>query len=469
MAERRLQLLLDSIREYALVMLDPGGRIERWSLGAELLYGYAEREALDKTIAILHTPEDRAAGKPEMLLTTARETGRAAVEAQHVRKDGTPFWADIVVAAARETDGVLVGFVVTARDRTEQDQRFRALVETARDYAIFMLDTSGRVATWNAGAQQIKGYSADEIVGQHFSKFYPDEEVLSGKCDRELEIALRDGRFEEEAWRVRKDGSLFWANVVIAPLRDRSGRHIGFSKITRDLTERRAAERDRLALAHAQEALRLRDEFLSIASHELRTPLVALRLQLDSLRAQSTNLEPKQISKIDRASRNVQRLTDLIATLLDVSRIAQGRLTLAPRPVELGSLVSEVIDRLHESAQEARCTVSLELAGEIEGMWDPLRIGQVVSNLLANAYKYAAGTQIDVRLVRDADDAVLSIEDRGPGIPDDERERIFRRFERAASRNFGGMGLGLYVAREIVAAHGGTIHAHNRDGGGATL
>jgi PAS domain S-box-containing protein len=479
--ERRLQLIIDSMRDYALFMLDPAGRIETWGAGAEQAYGYTAREILGETLATFHTPEDRAARNPETLVAEARATGRAQTEGWRVRKDGSRFWADVAIAALREGDGELVGFVVISRDQTErreaeeqrvhEEQRFRVLVETAQDYAIFMLDTAGRVATWNEGAQRIKGYAADEIVGQHFSKFYPGEDLLNGKCDRELEIALRDGRFEDEDWRVRKDGSLFWANVVLAPLRDRTGKHIGFSKITRDLTERRTAERDRLALAHAQEALRLRDEFLSIASHELRTPLVALQLQLDSLRSQSTNLDPKQISKVkvDRASRNVQRLADLIATLLDVSRIAQGRLTLAPRPFELGSLANEVIDRLDESAQEARCIVVPDLAGDIEGTWDPLRIGQVISNLLSNAFKYASGSRIDVRLVRETDEAVLYIEDRGPGIPDDQRERIFDRFERAASRNFGGMGLGLYVAREIVLAHGGTIAARNRDGGGATL
>src|SRR6185312_11981534 len=167
-----------------------------------------------------------------------------------------------------------------------------------------------------------------EIIGQHFSKFYLEEESRTGTWERALEIAMSEGRFEELGWRLRKDGSRFWANVVIAPLRDERGVHIGFSKITRDLTERRTAELDRLNLVRAQEALRLRDEFLSVASHELRTPLVALQLQLESLDIQTSTLDPKLISKISRARRNAMRLADLITTLLDVSRIAEGRLTL---------------------------------------------------------------------------------------------------------------------------------------------
>ena len=479
-SERRLQLLIDGVRDYAIYMLDPSGRIETWNRGAQLISGYAPSEVLGKTIHVFYTPEDRAARKPDRLLQQAREHGRVEDEGWRLRKDGWRYWSDSVITAVRETDGELVGFVkvshdLTARRRAEEqrlqeEHRFRALVETARDYAIFMLDAAGRVATWNEGAQRIKGYTAEEIIGQHFSKFYMDEDIRSGKCELELEGALRVGRFEDEGWRIRKDGSRFWANVVIAPLYDRAGAHIGFSKITRDLTERRAAELDRVQLARTQEALRLRDEFLSIASHELRTPIAALKLQIDSLRHQSSNLDPKQLAKLERADRNTQRLTDLVTTLLDVSRISQGKLTLVPERLQLAALVDEVIDRLHESAHEARCVVVAELDPTLYGAWDPLRIGQVISNLLSNAFKYAPGSQIDVVLVRDGSEALLRVGDRGPGIAREHLERIFERFERAVpARNYGGLGLGLYVAREIVIAHGGTIRAHNREGGGAGL
>jgi PAS domain S-box-containing protein len=352
----------------------------------------------------------------------------------------------------------------------QNEERFRFLVESVKDYAIFMLDPMGNVASWNAGAERIKGYRADEIIGRHFSAFYPEEDIRAGKTEMELEVASREGRFEDEGWRVRKDGSRFWANVIITALYDQDGALVGFGKVTRDLTERREAELDRLALAHTQEALRLRDEFLSIAAHELRTPLVALQLQIDSLQMQSARLEPRQAAKVERASRNVQRLSDLISALLDVARISQGRLTITPRPIDLGTLVEEVIDRLHESASEAKCRVVADIVPGVAGSWDPLRIGQVISNLLANAFKYAAGTPVEVSLVRDGDMAILRVQDRGPGIPPNELERIFGRFERAASiRSFGGMGLGLYVAREIVTAHNGEIIATNREVGGAML
>jgi PAS domain S-box-containing protein len=350
------------------------------------------------------------------------------------------------------------------------ERRLQLLIDSVRDYAIFMLDEQGRVKTWNRGAELIKGYTTQEIIGRPVHTFYTPEDRAAGKPEHLLAEARNKARVEDEGWRVRKDGSRFWADVVISAIHNDSGALIGFVKVTRDLTERREAELNRIALAHTQEALRLRDEFLSIASHELRTPLVALQLQVDSLRMQSARLDPRQAAKVERASRNVQRLSDLISTLLDVARISRGRLTITPKPINLGALVEEVIDRLHESASEAKCSVVADIARGVTGSWDPLRIGQVISNLLANAFKFAAGTQVEVSLVRDGDTAVLRVQDRGPGIPPDEFERIFSRFARAASmRNFAGMGLGLYVAREIVTAHDGEIIAANREVGGAIL
>jgi PAS domain S-box-containing protein len=478
-ADRRLQLLIDSVRDYAIFMLDPTGKIESWNLGAELIKGYLPQEIIGQHIERFYTPEDVAAGRPRRLLGEARERGRVEDEGWRVRKDGTRFWADVVITAVRDQEGEMIGFLKVTRDLTERrhadqlrlahEHRFRILVERAREYAIFMLDPKGFIATWNEGAERIKGYRAEEIIGQHFSRFYPPGDVASGRCEMELDEALRNGRFEDEGWRLRKDGAQFWASVVIAPLYDQNGTHIGFSKITRDMTERVRSEQERIALAHAQEALRLRDEFFSIAAHELRTPLVALQLQIDSLRMQTPETEHKQISKLDRAGRNVQRLSELISSLLDVARISKGELTLNRKRVDLGTVVAEVVDRLQETAAAARCKLITSVVQGIVGDWDPLRIGQVVANLLANAFKYAKGSPVDVSLVRDGDEAVLRVEDRGPGIAPAYLEAVFNRFERAGTRDATGMGLGLYVAREIATAHGGTVFAASREGGGTTI
>jgi len=341
------------------------------------------------------------------------------------------------------------------------------LVESIKDYAIFMLDAGGRVATWNAGAQRIKGYLAHEIIGRHFSVFYPEADILAGKTEHELRAATRDGRFEDEGWRLRKDGTRFWANVVITALRDPSGALLGFAKVTRDLTERRQLEDERVRLARAHEAVRLRDEFLSLASHELKTPLTVLRLQLEALRERLPADDRITRAKLDRSNRAGQRLTELVEALLDVSRIATGQFTLHPERADLADIVATAVDRLHETATAAGCALSVTADCAI-GTWDRSRIDQVVTNLVSNAIRYAAGTPIEVTVTRSSDDAVIAVRDRGPGLADGQVNRIFERFERGASiRHFAGLGLGLYVVRQITEAHGGGVTAENSTGGGA--
>ena len=336
--------------------------------------------------------------------------------------------------------------------------RFRALVASVKDYAIFMLDPSGRIETWNAGAEQTKGYTAEEIIGEHISRFYTPEDLARGLPATLLDAAVRDGRVEDEGWRVRKDGTRFWADVVITALLDDSGQLMGFAKVTRDLTERLRAQQEQVRLAHAEEAIRLRDEFLSIAAHELRTPLSAVQLQLQSLLEGPQGIDPRIRKKVERACRSGDRLVALVDTLLDVSRIATGSLTLAPSSFDLVAAVRDVVERFGEHAEQAASVVTVRSAGPVTGTWDRLRIEQVVTNLLGNSLKYAAGTPVELTVREDGRDAVLTVSDKGPGIPESERERIFGRFERAAEiRHFGGLGLGLYVARQIVEAHGGEI------------
>ena len=338
------------------------------------------------------------------------------------------------------------------------EERFRALIASVKDYAIFMLDPSGNVETWNAGAERAKGYRADEIIGQHMSRFYTPEDLSRGLPATLLAQAVREGRVESEGWRVRKDGTRFWADVVITALLDDRGRLTGFAKVTRDLTERLRAQEEQLRLAHAEEAVRLRDEFLSIAAHELRTPLSAVQLQLQALLERSDGIDPRVRAKIERACRSGERLVTLVDALLDVSRITSGNLTLSPSQFDLTAAVQEVVEHFGEHALRAGSVVSVRSDGVLEGHWDRLRIEQVVTNLLGNALKYAAGTPVDIVLGGNEKEVTLTVSDGGPGIPESEWDRIFLRFERAASkRNYGGLGLGLYVVRQIVEAHGGNI------------
>jgi len=353
-------------------------------------------------------------------------------------------------------------------DLRQSEARFRLLVESVKDYAIIMLDPTGHVQTWNVGAKRIKGYDPGEIMGQHFSRFYEESEDRGANCQAKLDLAARDGRFEDEGWRVRKDGSRFWANVVITALRGSNGQLVGFVKVTRDLTERRALEDERVGRARAEEALHLRDEFLALASHELKTPLTVMQMQVDGLRDQLGDADEKVALKLSRATRSTERLARLVESLLDVSHLTTGKLKLKRERVDLGTLVARVLDELEPTTTRAGCALQLHLAPGVIGWWDQLRLEQVVNNLLSNAIKYGAAKPIAITARLEGGDALLDIRDHGPGIPAADPGRLFRRFERAVPlRNYGGLGLGLFLVQEIVEAHGGQVIAENADGGGA--
>jgi PAS domain S-box-containing protein len=272
--DERFRFLVESVKDYAIFMLTPEGVVQTWNLGAERIKGYRADEIVGRHFSTFYPPED--GWKCERLLKSAARDGRVEDEGWRVRKDGSRFWAMVVITCVRDASGAIIGFAKVTRDMSERrraeeslrqsEERFRVLVESVRDYAIFMLDPAGRIATWNAGAERIKGYRAAEIMGEHFSKFYPPEDIAAGKCEMELAVATREGRFEDEGWRLRKDGSPFWANVVITALRNHAGELIGFAKVTRDLTERVKAEQARL---HVGQVARQRVSILSELAERL--------------------------------------------------------------------------------------------------------------------------------------------------------------------------------------------------------
>jgi len=609
-AQEHFRLLVESVKDYAIFMLDPSGHVASWNAGARLIKGYSPEEIVGKHMSTFYCPEDRAAERPQKLLEIATLEGRVEDEGWRLRKDGSRFWADVVITALRDEAGRLVGFgkvtrdltarreveerlreaeerlattlrsigdgvlatnenarvtlingvaeqltgwsereaigaavedvfhivneetrakvanpiarvlkegivvglanhtLLIARDGTERpiadsgapirdgkaeirgavlifrdvtqerraeealrqsEARLRLMITSVRDYAIFLLDPNGRVVTWNSGAERIKGYQGEEIIGQDFSMFFTPEDIAAAKPQRELKIAAQEGRFEDEAWRVRKDGSRFWANVIISAVRDASGTLIGFAKVTRDLTDRRRMEEERIRLAQAEEAMRLRDDFLSIASHELKTPLTALQLQLQGLLDRKQSLDEKVARKLEKAARAGDRLGDLVESLLDVSRIASGQLSLKYEAFDMVEVAHEVIERHREAAQRARCDVSLGAGAPVRGLWDRLRVDQILTSLLSNAFKYAAAAPVLVTIRRETDTAVLQVRDAGPGLPETDLPRLFRRFERGSPPSYGGFGLGLYVVRQVADAHGGTITAANNDGPGASI
>src|SRR6185437_1505551 len=374
--EERFRLIIESVRDYAICMLDPTGRVLTWNPGAERFHGYHAGEIIGQNFAKFYPAQARERGLPAHELTLAAQDGVFEDEGWRVRKDGTLLWANAVLTAVRNAEGELVGFAKVVRDMTQRhiheedvrrsEERFRLLVEGVSEYAIFMLDPNGLVATWNVGAEHIKGYSASDILGKHFSIFYPEEVRESGWPAHELQEAADKGSFVDNGWRVRKDGTRFWANVTITALRDRTGRLIGYAKLTRDMTEKRRVEAmelenrdreemleaERSARMAAQRATRLKDEFLATLSHELRTPLSAILgwTQL-LLRAGVARRPEEQRKAIEVIDRNARAQVQLIDDLLDLSRIMTGKLRLDMHPVSFASVIEAAVDSAMPTAQ----------------------------------------------------------------------------------------------------------------------
>jgi PAS domain S-box-containing protein len=506
-AENRFQLLIESVVDYGIFMLDPQGHVASWNAGAQRLNGYAAADIIGKHFSIFYRPDEAATGKCDRELEVAERDGRFEEEGWRVRKDSSLFWANVVITAIRNGAGELIGFGKVTRDLTERKQaeeelkrseeRLRLLITSVKDYAIFVLDPTGCVATWNTGAERLKGYTAQQIIGQHFSRFYPQEDVSAGKCELELDVAARDGRFEDEGWRIRRDGTRFWANVVITPIIDPDGTLLGFAKVTRDLSERKQHEEERLDLAraeegrriaeenqerthglveslrqardNAEEATRLKDEFLATVSHELRTPLNAILGWSRMLRAGS--LEPQKASKaVDSILRNAIAQNQIIDDLLDVSRIIAGQLRLDVDVLDINLIVSAAVDVVRPAADAKGVLLQIVLdpeAGQIKG--DAGRLQQVLWNLLNNAVKFTPRSgSVAVMLRRENSTIQIEVTDTGKGIAPGFIDRIFDRFtqeESGHSRRTGGLGLGLAIVRHLVELHGGTVEAHS-DGEG---
>ena len=302
------------------------------------------------------------------------------------------------------------------------EEAFSLLVDAVQDYAIFLLSPEGQVLTWNRGAQRIKGYRADEIIGRHFSSFYTEEERAAGRPMTLLAIAADEGRIEDEGWRVRKDGTRFWADVVVTALRDKAGQLYGFAKITRDLTERRAAEEqertlraEQRARAAAEEALRARDRFLSIASHELKTPVASVQLATESLQRANAdgrlNADRLQAG-IRRVLTATSRLASLVDELLDVSRLSAEAVTMDAAPTDIVALLGEAVERFADLDGSSR--VRMNAPAEAWAMADASRLDQVFTNLVDNALKYSPpGSPVEVQVVDGPEEVAIVVRDEG--------------------------------------------------------
>jgi PAS domain S-box-containing protein len=484
-----LELLVSSVVDYAIYALDPDGNVVTWNVGAERVEGHAADDIIGRHVSTFYTQADLDEGVPDRELAVAVATGRSEHEGWRLRGDGSRFWADVVITALRGDDGRLVGFGNVTRDLTERkrgedatresEERFRLLVSSVSDYAIFLLDPDGHVASWNRGAERLKGYRADEIIGRHFSQFYTEEDRRQRVPQTALSVAVDQGRWESEGWRVRNDGSRFWANVVITALRDDDGRLQGFAKVTRDLTDRKRSEdalrgvleRERSATEQLREVDRMRRELVTMVAHDLRGPISVVQNLLDLLLLQWDDIDDAdRRSRVERARARADVLAGLADDIFDVALIDAGSLEVTPEPVDVGEIVAEVVEDA-DSVADGRVPITASIDGPVVARGDRRRTWQIVSNLVSNAAKFSpADEPVEVTARREGAEVVVTVHDSGPGIPAPDQERIFDRFVRlrGASRA-PGSGLGLFIARSLAEAQGGRIALDSDEIGGTTF
>ncbi|MES2634499.1 MAG: PAS domain S-box protein [Pseudomonadota bacterium] len=470
--EHRFQQLIEAVVDYGIFILSPEGLITSWNSGAEKLKGYTRADILGQHFSIFYEPEAIARGWPQYELQQATALGRFEDEGWRLRKDGSRFWANVIITAVKDDSGELSGFTKITRDLTERrsheealrlsEERFRLLVQDVRDYGIFMLDPGGTVRGWNAGAQAMKGYAAHEIIGRHFSTFYTPDDQRSGKPARELEIAADVGRVEDEGWRVRKDGTVFWANVIITALRNKQGELIGFGKVTRDMTEQRK-------LKDLEMSSRRMNEFLAMLAHELRNPLAPIRNSVSVMQLQP--IESPVLQKCrDIIDRQLTHMTRLVDDLLDIGRLTTGKIKLRLEPTSLADVVARSVETVRPLLEARRHTIMIDLpARPVYLNADGTRLAQVLQNLLVNSARYTTeGGRIEVKVQVDGGFATTSVTDNGRGVAPGELEAIFELFRQGDNGKLpdeSGLGIGLTLARSLVELHGGVLGARS-DGPG---
>jgi PAS domain S-box-containing protein len=491
----RLQLLVDAVVEYAIYMLDLDGRVVSWNAGAERLKKYTAQEIIGQHFERFYTQEDRTAGLPQNALATARTTGRFHAEGWRVRKDGSKFWAMVVIDAIRDQTGALVGYAKVTRDITkkqlaeqevlEGERRYRRLIEAVIDYAIFQLDVSGHVATWNPGAQKIKGYAPQEIIGKHFSSFYTPEDVAAGVPQRALETAATEGKYEAEGWRVRKDGSRFFASVVIDAIRDGNNAVIGFAKVTRDVTERHEAQQK---LRETQEQLLASQKMEAIGqlsggiAHDFNNLMMIVIGNLETLQHEIVKAptNARMSRAVSNAMRGAQRASALTSRLLAFSR----RQPLDPKPLDLNKFLTGSADFVQRSLGE---NIRIETVGA-PGLWsvevDANHLESALLNLAINARDaMPSGGKLTIEsanVYADGDYSrrnpevpvgqyvCVSITDTGSGMPPEIINRAFEPF--FTTKELGhGTGLGLSQVYGFVKQSGGHVKIYSEVGQGTTV
>jgi PAS domain S-box-containing protein len=490
------RLLVDSVVDYAIYKIDLDGRVASWNSGAARLMGYKAEEIIGQPFAKFFTPDEQAREVPQNALAATARTARFESEGWRVRKDGTRFWALAVIGAMRDHEGQLIGFAKVTRDMTERrleqnrlleaERRFRHLVQAVIDYAIFQIDKDGIVATWNAGAERIKGYTADEIIGQHFSRFYTEEDRAAGVPMQGLAIADKEGKFEAEGWRVRKDGTRFWSSVVIDAIRSDAGELMGFAKVTRDITERAEVQRilretqEKLAASQRLEAV---GQLSGGIAHDFNNLLMIMTGNLEAAQraAQALGSSAANMKRwIANAMRSAQRAATLTHRLLAFSR----RQPLDPKVLDLNNYLPGVADFLQRSLGE---TINIEVVGAA-GLWlievDVAQLESCLVNLAINARDaMPSGGKLTVEAFNQVLDSeycrlnpevspgqyvLISVSDTGQGMAPDVLSHAFEPF--FTTKEIGqGTGLGLSQVYGFIKQSGGHVKVYSEPGQGTTV
>jgi hypothetical protein len=517
----RYQLLVDSVTDYAIYMLDPEGRVVTWNVGAERLKGYTAEEALGRDYSAFFPPEDAQTGLPAQELAAAACEGSYETQAWRRRKDGAKFWALVTLTAIRGPEGELCGFANVTRDMTAHEaadealrshnaqlERYRIIIESVADYVIFTLDPEGRIDGWSSGAQSVLGYTAEEAQGREYFMVFTAAEMEAGEPRREMEEAARNGHCARDNWRVRRDGSLFWASGVLTAIHDETGRLTGYVRVARDMTQQKRLEEslsmmaadleDRVAartselqatVAELQRKNREVEAFVYIVSHDLRAPLVNVQgfvreleescKHLKTVIKSSLNwelclsgvqpiLDEDMAGALRFISASTAKFERLINALLGFSH--QGHQAYQMVQVDVRELVDSATATFQQAITEAGAKVEMGDLPSVTG--DVTALGQVFSNLIGNALKYRSperplkievGGQVKGDMVR------YWVRDNGLGIPEFAKVRLFRVFQRFHPKQAEGEGMGLAIAYRIVERHGGKTWAESQEGVGSTF
>jgi PAS domain S-box-containing protein len=499
-----LQKAIFNSANFSSIATDAQGVIQIFNVGAERMLGYTAAEVVDKiTPAAISDPQEviaRAEALSLELDTTITPGFEALVfkasrgiediyELTYIRQDGSRFPAIVSVTALRDAQDAIIGYLLigtdnTARKHVEEklrwtEESFRLMVESVTDYAIVMLDPEGRVVSWNTGAERIKGYSAEEIVGQHFSRFYPQEDIQSGKPQRDLDVVAAKGQFEDEGWRVRQDGSTFWANVVFTAIRDQGGNLRGFAMLTRDLTEPMKIE---AALTQAKDAAdaanQAKSAFLATMSHELRTPMNAILGYSEILMEDAKEKGQEDfIPDLEKIHASGNHLLNLINNILDLSKIEAGKMDLFIETFGISRVIEDVVNTIKPLVEKNANTLQVHCAPDLGAMHaDLTKVRQSLFNLLSNACKFTEHGTITLEASREliggAGWIKFSVSDTGIGMAPDQMEKLFQPFvqgDASTSRKFGGTGLGMTITHRFCQMMGGEISAVSEPGRGTTF